>query len=194
MKFGWWMGQYGGMSCKRHHGFTNQKNAARLDLGVFRRSEQKKKKLQTVRRYTKQDGSVGYVGTKALKNTQSGTYYAWLIAWYINACIIFWKQLTAYICNSAMHIFDMCNCQTISDACPSWKPVAHPVSLHPTQGLPLGLRKACDHDVQWPACGWRGEARGWSPVQGWGGLCFPEHPMEWLARSETFHCFALPAW
>ena len=106
----------------------------------------------------------------------------------------FGNNLTAYICNSAMHVFDMCNCQTISDACPSWKPVAHPVSLHPTQGLPLGLRKACDHDVQWPACGWRGEARGWSPVQGWGGLCFPEHPMEWLARSETFHCFALPAW
>ena len=73
--FGWWMGMYGGQSPKRHRGYTNNPAAARLDLGVYKRSEQAKKKLETVRRYTTRDGRAAYVGTKNLRSTQSRAHF-----------------------------------------------------------------------------------------------------------------------
>ena len=74
-KFGWWMGQYGGQSPKRHQGFSNNPWSANLDLGVYRREQQAKQtRIQTVRRYQKKDGARGYCGTKSLKQTQSGPY------------------------------------------------------------------------------------------------------------------------
>jgi hypothetical protein len=73
--FGWWMGMYGGKSPKRHRGYTNNPAAARLDLGVYKRSEQAKKKLETVRRYYTQDGRPAYVGTKSLRSTQPRAHF-----------------------------------------------------------------------------------------------------------------------
>ena len=71
--FGWWMGQYGAASPKRHHGFSNNRFSSLLDLGVYRRAVQAKhKKIETVRRYTTKDGKRGYTGTKHLKQTQFG--------------------------------------------------------------------------------------------------------------------------
>ena len=73
-KFGWWMGQYHGQSPKRHHGFSNNRYSSCLDLGVYKRAEQAKKTLQTVRRYISKNGKKGHCGTKNLKSTQPGPY------------------------------------------------------------------------------------------------------------------------
>lgn len=96
------MGQYGGMSPKRHHGFSNNKYASFLDLGVYRRAEQAKKKLQTVKRYQKKDGKQGYVGTKNLKQTQSGSQ---LNALQLNVLHLHQKPLQNNTCQS------VCSCQ-----------------------------------------------------------------------------------
>lgn len=73
--FGWWMGQFGSLTPKRHRGFSNNPESAKIDLGVYARAKMAaNKKLQTVKRYTKKDGSTGYCGTKHLKATQSGAY------------------------------------------------------------------------------------------------------------------------
>ena len=86
--FGWWGGQYGGQSPKRHRGFTNNVWASKLDLGVYKRHEQAKKRLKTVRRYVSKTGKPAYVGTRSLKGTQPGpqqfvVYHGqWCIVWY----------------------------------------------------------------------------------------------------------------
>ena len=67
---------YGGESCKRHRGWSNNPSAAGLDRGIFKRKEQKKKTLQTVRKYLKKDGTTGYCGLPALKSTQSEAQFA----------------------------------------------------------------------------------------------------------------------
>ena len=64
----------GGLSPKRHRGYTNNVWASRLDLGVYTRAQQAKKNLKTVRRYVNSAGKKAYVGTKALKSTQSMPY------------------------------------------------------------------------------------------------------------------------
>ena len=67
------MGMYGGASPKRHHGFSNNRFASLLDLGVYRRALQaKQKKVETVKRYISKDGKRGYTGTKHLKQSQFG--------------------------------------------------------------------------------------------------------------------------
>ena len=71
--FAWWMGHYGANTPKRHKGYTNNINASRLDLGIYHRSQQAKR-VETVRKYKKKDGSMGYVGTKHLKSTQPGPH------------------------------------------------------------------------------------------------------------------------
>jgi len=73
-KFGWWMGQYQGESPKRHAGFSNNRYSSCLDLGVYKRAEQAKKTLQTVRRYISKNGKKSHCGTKSLKSTQPGPY------------------------------------------------------------------------------------------------------------------------
>ncbi len=74
-QFGWWMGQYGSITPKRHRGYTNNVAASKLDLGIYKRSKQAKV-VQTVRKYKKKDGSTGYVGTSHLKSTQSAPHFA----------------------------------------------------------------------------------------------------------------------
>lgn len=62
---------YGGESPKRHRGYTNNPWAARVDLGVYSRTQQAKKQLKTVRHYLNSAGKKAYAGTAALKSTQS---------------------------------------------------------------------------------------------------------------------------
>lgn len=75
------MGHYGSETPKRHKGYTNNVNASRLDLGIYQRSRRAKcgKRVETVRKYQKKDGSMGYVGTRHLKGTQPGPHLTLMI-------------------------------------------------------------------------------------------------------------------
>ena len=73
-RFGWWMGMYGASTPKRHHGFSNNRWASLLDLGIYRRAEQAKKTIKTVKRYVSKEGKRAYTGTKHLKQSQWGPH------------------------------------------------------------------------------------------------------------------------
>ena len=62
---------YGSGSPKRHRGYSNNRMTAVLDLGPYRRHMQQSKKVTTVHKYENKDGKLSYVGTPALKGTQS---------------------------------------------------------------------------------------------------------------------------
>ena len=69
---GWWMGMYGSPSPKRHRGYSNNPATSFLDLGIWKRHlREKKKKVNTVKKYVNKDGKMSYVGTSSLKQTQS---------------------------------------------------------------------------------------------------------------------------
>ena len=102
--FGWWMGMYGVASPKRHRAYTNNKWAASLDLGVYKRAlQQQKPKVETVKKYVNKKGQKAYVGTKALKSTQSMTQFVFQVSVFL-ACINPYDAAIQFVYVQTCHI------------------------------------------------------------------------------------------